>query len=435
MLELGLRFGFALALWFGLCGSLRGQGAWTVLERPTSRDFNRVRFLDSTTGWIIGERGTILKTTNGGLHWTSAVPPSGADMSDIDMFSYTRGWVLGNEFSPDSSTFGSTLYLTADGGSEWAQVIHFDELVLSIEFVDSLVGVAGGIQGKIARTTDGGFTWYDTEIDSQGFMPWPVRHIEFLTPTYGYGVGGQRDLAGTMWRTTNGGLNWDPKMVTSEPIYAIYFFDSSNVICAGGDPDFGAGMARTSDGGINWGYEWIGFLSEVRGLAFRTAWEGWAPLGFSGTYMHTTDGGQSWVEIDTPNNAAVYDATFTDSLVGYMVGERGLIMKYVHPLVSVRDESAGPSEFVLEQNFPNPFNPTTTIPYDLPYRSDVSIAMYNALGQEVWRMTKEGQPPGHHRVKVDARSMASGVYFYRMVAQATAGRGIQTRTRKMVLLR
>jgi hypothetical protein len=71
-----------------------------------------------------------------------------------------------------------------------------------------------------------------------------------------------------------------------------------------------------------------------------------------------------------------------------------------------------PKEFALHQNFPNPFNPTTTIPFDIAERGEVQIAVYNVLGQRVLMARREALAPGRYQQTVDMSEFASGVYFY-----------------------
>ncbi len=78
---------------------------------------------------------------------------------------------------------------------------------------------------------------------------------------------------------------------------------------------------------------------------------------------------------------------------------------------------AGPTTFALDQNFPNPFNPTTTIQYQLPTDSRVSVKVYDVLGREVTALVNEDRPAGYHDVRWDASNIASGVYFYRIEAR------------------
>ena len=108
---------------------------------------------------------------------------------------------------------------------------------------------------------------------------------------------------------------------------------------------------------------------------------------------------------------------------------------------SIVVEYTGPHEYKLDQNFPNPFNPTTTIYYDLPVESHVSIVLYDILGREVARLVNETRDAGFHAVKFsatggsDGHNLASGAYIYRMVAQPIAGGRTWTNVKKLMVLR
>ena len=82
----------------------------------------------------------------------------------------------------------------------------------------------------------------------------------------------------------------------------------------------------------------------------------------------------------------------------------------------------------LYQNYPNPFNPSTTIRYEVPRALHVTIAVYNALGQQVALLVDGLEQGGSHQVRFDGSAIASGVYFYRMIA------GGFVQTRKLLVL-
>lgn len=88
-----------------------------------------------------------------------------------------------------------------------------------------------------------------------------------------------------------------------------------------------------------------------------------------------------------------------------------------------------PTAFSLEQNFPNPFNPSTTIRYGLPHRSHVKLAVYNAIGQQIALLQNSEQVAGSYEVTFEGRGLASGVYIYRIQA------GSFVRAEKMIVLR
>ena len=95
--------------------------------------------------------------------------------------------------------------------------------------------------------------------------------------------------------------------------------------------------------------------------------------------------------------------------------------KLQNPVVTLGalDVQSTPTEFALHQNFPNPFNPQTNIPYDLAEGGDVVLRIYNLLGQEVRTLVRERQAPGRYTVQwsgMDDRgvSVSSGIYFYQV---------------------
>lgn len=102
--------------------------------------------------------------------------------------------------------------------------------------------------------------------------------------------------------------------------------------------------------------------------------------------------------------------------------------------VGSQEETVLPSEFRLGQNFPNPFNPETTIRYALPEAAHATLGIYNILGQKVATLVDQEKPAGYHEVIWNGRDssdqlLASGVYFYQLIA------GEFQRTRRMMLMK
>jgi hypothetical protein len=85
---------------------------------------------------------------------------------------------------------------------------------------------------------------------------------------------------------------------------------------------------------------------------------------------------------------------------------------------SVSETGGVATEFRLEQNYPNPFNPSTVIRYALPSAGQVTLKIFNVLGQEVLTLVNGYQAAGTYSAVMDGRGLASGVYFYRLEAAA-----------------
>ncbi|HYQ87205.1 MAG TPA: T9SS type A sorting domain-containing protein, partial [Bacteroidota bacterium] len=88
-----------------------------------------------------------------------------------------------------------------------------------------------------------------------------------------------------------------------------------------------------------------------------------------------------------------------------------------------------PMEFGLQQNYPNPFNPSTTFSFSLPFRSFVSLKVFDVLGREVSTLLSKELSAGWHSRRWEAPGFSSGVYLYRLQA------GTFVETRKLILLR
>ncbi len=120
---------------------------------------------------------------------------------------------------------------------------------------------------------------------------------------------------------------------------------------------------------------------------------------------------------------------FTDDDSGTDAGSVYLYSGVATAIGVESDEVGLPAEFTLSQNYPNPFNPGTVIRYSIPRAEEVSLVVYNMIGEEVAQLIDGRKPAGNFSVEWNAFNMASGVYLYRLTA------GDFVWTRKMVLLK
>ena len=97
--------------------------------------------------------------------------------------------------------------------------------------------------------------------------------------------------------------------------------------------------------------------------------------------------------------------------------------------VSTQPGLGAPTQFVLYDNYPNPFNPTTIIEYSLPHASNVRLSVYDVLGRSVAVLVDQNEPGGRYKVTFSASGLSSGVYFYRLQVDRT------TLVKRMMLLR
>jgi hypothetical protein len=99
-------------------------------------------------------------------------------------------------------------------------------------------------------------------------------------------------------------------------------------------------------------------------------------------------------------------------------------------------ESMIPDKFFLNQNYPNPFNPNTSIAYSIAKPGKVTLKVFNSLGQEIKTLINEKQNSGNYRIGFNAQNLASGIYFYRIVAiEDENPNNTFTESRKMLLIK
>jgi hypothetical protein len=143
-------------------------------------------------------------------------------------------------------------------------------------------------------------------------------------------------------------------------------------------------------------------------------------------------------------------ASYTDERIYVLLDPDNLITNEVHednnsgwaPVIasgtptSLTTHSRQLRQFVLDQAYPNPFNPQTTIGYSLGTKSNVSVKIYDIIGREIATITDGIKDAGKYEVMFNAEGLASGLYFYKLTAITANGKGhIFRQTRKMMYIK
>jgi photosystem II stability/assembly factor-like uncharacterized protein len=338
------------------------NSAWSEYwERQASpianKEFKSVDFVDANNGWVVGETGTILKTTNGGKNWSTLVSPASAFLNGVDFINSSTGWIV----SEDGKIFKS-----GNGGSSWSQqyydAVAGNKYTLTSVFAISTseVWIAGYVRdqndlilGYIKlHTTNGGSTWTKSSTSIQVAT---LNNIFFLTASEGWAVGD----SGMIIHTTNGGASWSlsgnfhkdvpPPLEWFYYFKAVYFTDAMHGWVVGSrwaymtySPIYPV-VFYTSDGGATWVEKWPisgnnGFYS-ARSVFFISQNKGWVVgdnLSVSAGYekiLRTDNSGGSWLnEGLNPSYddgiSELNDVTFPTGLEGWAVGRNSGIFHY-----------------------------------------------------------------------------------------------------------
>ena len=158
-----------------------------------------------------------------------------------------------------------------------------------------------------------------------------------------------------------------------------------------------------------------------------------APAAAQNTQVHSFSFGTGFFVASASNTQL--RATVSETIVGtttgptFAIGSGFLVDSLVGRITTkVIDLGTMPSAYALMQNFPNPFNPITTIHYELPKATKVSLKVYDVLGREVATLAHDYLRAGYYQVQWNA-NVASGIYFYRLQTEEFV------ETKKMILLK
>ena len=169
-------------------------------------------------------------------------------------------------------------------------------------------------------------------------------------------------------------------------------------------------ILKTTDAGMTWNRIELSFLSpdvDLMCVNFYDANTG-ISVGEEGTEIYTIDGGNTWS--DAP--PAVWSSLNNSNS-------------------KIENKKSKENMVDLIHNFPNPFNPSTTIYFVLPFDSKITLKVYDLSGREVSELVNEYKEAGTHSVVFNGENLASGVYFYRIIAND--GKHSFVKTMKMLL--
>lgn len=258
----------------------------------------------------------------------------------------------------------------------------------------------GGPYGCTVMPVQGGYKMWYGGYDAA----YAVLRIGYATSADG--ITWKRDTVNNPVFNPGASGQWDDKSVFGPNVLRIgniYYMWYVGATTSGTSEATGV---ATSPDGINWTRHAANPVLVPSSGAWDTEWTDVGSVVQSGNTLHM------WYDAMDANLARIGHATSPLTIDGIAESEAEL-----------------PQTFMLEQNFPNPFNPTTLITYQLPVACGVRLVVYDPLGREVAVLVNENKAAGSHEVTFDVAGLASGVYLYRLVA------GEYRDVKAMVLLR
>ncbi|GAB4293822.1 MAG: hypothetical protein Kow0098_14970 [Ignavibacteriaceae bacterium] len=386
-----------------------------------------IQFVNENIGWAGGDVNTLMKTTDGGGEWFFQPIPVFNYLDFIHSLSFVdtlEGWLAVSGYvTPGTTGIRHFRILhTTDGGFSWeVQLTVYEVLAHNIKFSNSQEGILVGSSGIVYRTSNGGDSWISEYTSFRDYGEW----LFALYYKGGIGfIGGQ--TSGKIARTTDGGDTWYIHYLpVLDWILSIHFVNETTGWAVGENGT----ILKTTDSGLTWDIQISGTSELLRDVRFTDANNGWV-VGLGGTVLHTTDSGMNWNKVNGVSNKDLYAVHFQNKNLGWIAGYYTNVINYnSNPSNVTSDPDIINYEYKLDQNFPNPFNPSTQIKFTLKERNFVNLTVYDMLGRQVAVLINNTLDSGEHTINFEAANLASGVYTYRLQA------GEFVESRKMILQR
>jgi photosystem II stability/assembly factor-like uncharacterized protein len=361
-----------------------------------------------------------------------------------------------------AGTHSEGAYLSTDNGESWTQTLILSNHDVWAFAVNSTKVFAGSDNDVgLYSSSDNGLTWIQSSLDTPVVYSLAANgnnifagteHINTGTGVYlsidnGAGwiqtslndrtirslaVSGNNIFAGTsfssgsygVYLSTDNGANWNLTTLTDQTVYSLVI--NGNRIFAG---TIGNAIYYSDDNGLTWTPTFVPGQS-IYSLAVS------GNNIFAGTYQFginvSSNNGTNWASINEGllSGISVYSICIFNNYI--YIGTSGLGV-WRRPLSEVTNVQTitndVPQQFSLSQNFPNPFNPSTSIHFSVPSSEFVTLKVFDVLGDEVATLINEEKPEGTYEAVFNAANLTSGIYFYEL----KAGEFIQTK--KMILMK
>jgi photosystem II stability/assembly factor-like uncharacterized protein len=402
---------FCLTLVLFLSGVSFSQWSQTS-STGTTQTLRTVSVVSDNVVWVGANGGVVLRSTNGGTNWQSV--GGGVIGTDV-VFNI---WGVDAQFAlcTTSPTSGTFVYRTTNGGTLWTQVFSQTGGFINAIWMTSnsngfMMGDPVGARWSLWRTTNGGVNW-----DSTGL------YLAQVGTEAGWN-NGMMILGSNIWVSTNAariyysssnGTSWVTQAIPSAATgFGQVWFNSLSL----GLANWNTTPVYTTNGGTNWTNGTVpagtGNIAGIIGAGTTF----WAVRNTATGVYKSTNNGVNWTTDYTAPSAVWHIGLSRTGIAAFAVGATGNVAKNPTLLTGITPIGGEvPRNYVLGQNYPNPFNPATTIKFSIPNASVVNIKVYDMLGNEVMEIVNRYMNAGNYSTTVDASGLASGVYFYTIKA-------------------
>jgi len=355
----------------------------------------------------------VFRSQNNGLDWTyinNGLAPSSENKRIVALCRNSNDYIFAAK---------GGVYKTQDNGDVW---VSCGESSLSGE-VNSLIinshdVIFAGTDEGVFISTDEGENWIEKR-----------NGITDNTPVHCFSINSNGDVFAStferVYRSLNNGDSWI--QIHDNPFDCLTINSNDEIY---GATNFD-GIHHSTDNGDSWTK-----ISDIPAISMtvNSLDHLFAGNETNGIY-YSTDFGETWSQLNSGlANTSILSLNMDLEDYVYAGTAGGLFRSILKTTSNEEDKLEIPKSFFLAQNHPNPFNPTTSIKFQIPaninrLKKNVSLNVYDILGREVITLINENKEAGFHEVEWNASNYPSGVYFYKLSA------GDFVETKKMLLLK
>lgn len=300
----------------------KSKAQWVTVNSGTTENLQEIFFPNSDTGYIVGENGTVLKSSNAGKNWEKLNTGYTLNFNDVFFKNGNEGWIVGDS--------GCVCHTTT-GGNAWkctfldsADYINLNA-VYAFGSSEILVGGLNLISNStMFKSNNNGSTWQTAKVQN-GIWTVDIKKIGMTSRTTGYAIS-----RGFVLKTTDGGMNWSITDTASVNAFSMFtvlediavFPNNDTLFICGWYPGY---FGRSTNGGTKWqhaadfDYYNLDFINPRVGYV-----GGWGEL------RKTTDGGLTFTDVSGGRSdlfTEVFSIDFTDEWTGYACGAKGKIIR------------------------------------------------------------------------------------------------------------
>jgi|GEM_PF-1315821 len=324
------------------------------------------------------------------------------------------------------------IFMSSNNGNTWVKLENKDSLNCSFLAIDSHDNILAVRNDALYRSINNGETWIKLNNDyfnSSNYI------LSLVINSAGYIIVGTTH---GIFRSTDDGESWYQENLGLGNTYILSMIITPDDIIYVGT--YGGGIFKSNEQNAV-PVELVSFNSSVKQEKVILTWITATETNNKGFEIERNYS-ESWQRVAFVDGhgttASKNNYSYTDNLsefltsvpqISYRLKQVDLDGSFKYSQIVTIEPGLLPRKYLLSQNFPNPFNPVTTIKYSIPEPSQINISIYDILGSKVMTLIDEQKPAGNYKIDFNASNLASGIYFYELRA------GNFREIKKMTLLR